>query len=281
MIYVRPDARECFAGERTVEDFLRIPCDVVRRFKNRSMGRFVRDGRAFYIKAHEPSGWWPIAEDLFHLRAPQVGARPEWRALQAAQERGIAAPRIVAFGEEGHTPASQRSFLITDEIAPTVSLETLALNGGAQAVSPLFKRRLIREVATIARTLHHGGMNHRDFYLCHFLLDGAAGSESVLQNAKLPQQPKLYLIDLHRAQIRDRIPRRWVVKDLGELLFSAMDVDLSPRDLALFVRCYSGTSVRAAIHNHRSFWTAVRARAESLYRKCHKRRPHLDLGGLL
>ena len=33
----------------------------------------------------------------------------------------------------------------------------------------LLKRVLVQRIATIARTLHGAGMNHRDFYLCHFL----------------------------------------------------------------------------------------------------------------
>jgi heptose I phosphotransferase len=279
MIYVRPDARDCFAGERTVDDFLQIPCEVVRRFKNRQMGRFVRNGRAFYIKAHQPGGWWPIAEELLHFRLPQIGARPEWLALRAARARGIPAPQVVAFGEEGRAPASQRSFLITDEIAPTVSLETLALNRGHRPVSLVLKRRLVREVAAIARTLHSGGMNHRDFYLCHFLLNRAAVAGGSLGAVPSPR-PSLYLIDLHRAQIRARTPRRWIVKDLGGLVFSAMDAGLSARDLALFVRCYSGRPFRAAIRDQRAFWRAVRLRAESLYRKFHKRSPTFDLSGL-
>jgi heptose I phosphotransferase len=279
MIYVRPEARDCFAGERTVDDFLRIPCEVVRRFKNRRMGRFVRNGRAFYIKVHDSGGWWPIADELLHFRLPEVGARPEWRALRAARARGIPAPRVVAFGEEGRAPASQRSFLITDEIAPTVSLEALALDRANLPVGLVLKRRLVREVAAIARTLHSSGMNHRDFYLCHFLLNGTAAGGGSL-GAMSSQRPSLYLIDLHRAQIRGRIPQRWIVKDLGGLVFSAMDAGLSARDLALFVRCYSGKPFLAAIRDQRAFWRAVRRRAESLYRKCHHRSPTLDLSGL-
>jgi heptose I phosphotransferase len=272
MIYVRPDARGYFEGEKAVDDFLQIPCDVVRRFKNRRTGRFERNGRAFYIKVHDRGGWWPIADELLHLRPPQVGARSEWLALNAIRALGIPVPPVVAFGEEGRTPATQRSFLITEEVAPVISLEKLAALPEAPPLTPSFKRCLIRSVAAIARTLHTNGINHRDFYLCHFLLNASSGIESLQE-----QEPRLILIDLHRAQQREHTPRRWSVKDLGGLLFSAMDVDLSPRDLALFVRCYSGTSVKTALKQNSAFWRAVRRRAESLYRKTHARPPRLDL----
>ena len=114
MIYVRPESNPLFSGERTVSDFLRIECEIVRRFKNRTTGRFVRNGRA-HIKVHQPSGWWPIAEDLLRLRLPQIGARSEWRRLNELRAVGIPAPPVVAFGEEG-LPASawQRSFVVTE-----------------------------------------------------------------------------------------------------------------------------------------------------------------------
>ncbi|MST95429.1 MAG: hypothetical protein EXS33_09230 [Pedosphaera sp.] len=41
---------------------------------------------------------------------------------------------------------------------------------------------------------------------------------------------ELFVIDLHRAQLRDRVPARWLVKDLGGLLFSALDCGLTRRD---------------------------------------------------
>jgi heptose I phosphotransferase len=272
MIYVRPDAREVFARETSVADFLRIPSDVVRRFKNRVTGRFVRGGRAYYIKVHHPSGWWPIADELLHLRLPQIGARSEWRALEGLRERQILAPQVVAFGEEGRNPARRRSFLITEEIAPAVSLETLFQQPGSWRAAPAFRRRLIRGVARIARGLHANGINHRDFYLCHFLLNATPGNPSIEWEI-----PRPYLIDLHRAQKRMRTPRRWIVKDLGGLLFSAMDVDLTRRDLALFIRCYSGRPTRAELTGNSSLWLAVFRRAESLYCKIHQRPPRLEM----
>lgn len=270
MIYVRPDARPFFPTEKRVSDFTDIPCKVVRRFKNRHTGRFVRRGRAFYIKVHAPAGWWPIADDLLRLRAPQIGARSEWLALDAMCRHGIAAPPLVAYGEEGRTPASKRSFVITEEIAPAISLEDLASR--RDNLAPLLRRRLVASLADIARALHTNGINHRDFYLCHFLLTSPSGETSMDD-----ERFQLFLIDLHRAQQRARTPRRWIVKDLAGLLFSAMDVRLSARDLALFMRRYCRTSARSAMRDNYDLWRAVVRRADRLYRKCHRRAPSLSL----
>src|SRR5690606_4283685 len=102
--------------------------------------------------------------------------------------------------------------------------------------------------------LHDGGVCHRDFYLCHFL-----------QDAEDPL--KLYLIDLHRALIRRRLGRRWIVKDLGGLYFSALDIGLTTRDLLRFLRVYSGKPLRAALREDGRFWEDVRLRALALKRK--------------
>uniref|UniRef100_UPI003AF9562D lipopolysaccharide kinase InaA family protein n=1 Tax=Thiolapillus sp. TaxID=2017437 RepID=UPI003AF9562D len=171
------------------------------------------------------------------------------------------------------------------------------------------KQRLIARVAAMTRRLHQNGINHRDLYICHFLLrqpwDGQAclrprdrfwdipvpKIDSAFDNLFVPQpswspsttqqlrklvaapylppndwtprseayfvfplaqgtpgkqcglaatgvyQPSLrspwlaaaeetlhlHLIDLHRVQLRRRVPRRWRVKDVGSLYFSAME----------------------------------------------------------
>ena len=68
-------------------------------------------------------------------------------------------------------------------------------------------------MAEIARRFHAAGYNHRDFYTCHFLVKEPA-----------PGQFDVRLIDLQRVQRRRWFRRRWIVKDLAQLAYSA------PRD---------------------------------------------------
>ena len=86
--------------------------------------------------------------------------------------------------------------------------------------------------------MHGAGINHRDFYLCHFHLDLATVDD---------EQPRCHVIDLHRAQQRDVIPRRWQVKDLAGLYFSAMDCGLRRRDLLRFLSRYTPGGLREAL----------------------------------
>jgi len=135
--------------------------------------------------------------------------------------------RAVAFGRCGCNPARQRSFIVTEELAPTVSLEDYCLDWVKHSPAVRLKRALIGRVADAARRMHQGGVNHRDFYLCHFLLH--------LDPPPTPEHFRLSLIDLHRAQIRARTPRRWRDKDLAALYFSVLDIGLTKRDLLRFL----------------------------------------------
>ena len=111
--------------------------------------------------------------------------------------------------------------------------------------------------------MHRAGINHRDLYICHFLMHVATSDELTDKN-----KVRLFLIDLHRAQIRKNVPTRWIVKDIAGLYFSAMDIGLTKRDCYRFVRIYSGLSLREASQNY-EFWSKVNVKALTLYKKVH------------
>ena len=124
------------------------------------------------------------------------------------------------------------------------------------------KRAIFRQVADAARRMHGAGMNHRDFYLCHFHILQRNWSEwQVAEELRLP------LLDLHRAQIRDKVPHRWLAKDLGALLFSALDCQITDRDLVAFLKIYLGGGWKEKLREDAVLWNAVVKRATSFYRK--------------
>ena len=90
-------------------------------------------------------------------------------------------------------------------------------------------RRLIVQVADIARRFHAAGFNHRDFYCCHFLVKEAS-----------PGRFDVRLIDLQRVQQRKWLRRRWIVKDLAQLASMSPDDRVGCRDKILFLRTYLG-----------------------------------------
>jgi heptose I phosphotransferase len=148
----------------------------------------------------------------------------------------------------------------------TISLENFCRNWPESPPDHVLKRRLIRETARIARTMHESGINHRDLYLCHFLWD-------ISYEGKEEASRSLYLIDLHRAQIRSKTPLRWKIKDLAGLYFSSMDIGLTQNDLFYFIKSYKGASLKEALAKDNVMWRKVTRRAELLYMKTWKRAP--------
>jgi heptose I phosphotransferase len=229
---------------------------VFREVKSRRTLRFEFENRSYFAKTHLGVGWPEIIKNLLTFRLPIVSAANEWHAINKLTELGIDTMTAEGFGERGKNPAKIQSFIITQDLVNTVSLEEYCKDWPIRPPSFGFKTKLIVKLATVSRMLHHAGVCHRDYYLCHFHLD-MAELESV----------KVSLIDLHRALIKTNLASRWVLKDISGLYFSAMDIGLTQRDLFRFMKTYSGLTLRECVSTRRSFWLRVERKAETLYRK--------------
>lgn len=214
--------------------------DVFRELEGRRTLRTEVAGQAYFVKIHRGVGWGEILKNLSSLRLPVLGASNEWCAIQRLEHVGVDTMTAVAYGRRGLNPARRHSFLITEELAPTISLEDFCRAWVLKPPPPALKHALIERVADMARKMHAGGVNHRDFYLCHFLLH--------LEPPPSPGTFRLSLIDLHRAQIRPRTPIRWRDKDLAALYFSALHIRLTQRDKLRFLRTYFGRPLRQTLH---------------------------------
>lgn len=229
--------RSRWAGQDAFACVEALQGQVLRALEGRRTFRTEVNGRGYFVKIHHGVGWPEILKNLLSGRLPILGAANEWQAVQRLAALGVDTMRAVAFGQRGANPARRHSFLITEELAPTISLEDFCRHwndGRAVPPAPTLKRRLIERVATMTHRMHAGGVNHRDLYICHFLLHLPVD----------PDNPKLSLIDLHRAQLRTRTPRRWRDKDLAALHFSSLDIGLTRRDRLRFLRAYFGRPLR-------------------------------------
>lgn len=262
--FLRDDLRQALAPANGFDDILALQGQVFRELDGRRTLRFHCAGKSYFAKLHFGIGWAEIVKNLLSGRLPITSARNEWLAIRHLEQQGIATMALAGFGERGSNPAKIESFVLTDELTDTISLEDLVLEWPQQPPSLRFRRALLRELARIARLMHSSGMNHRDFYLCHFLLPNGQREQSNV---------RLHLIDLHRAQLRRTTPRRWQLKDLAGLYFSAMDAGFSRRDLLRFVRLYSGKSLTQMNRAEHRFWRSVEQKAIPLYRKLHGRAP--------
>ena len=263
-IHLHPDIKDLFADERCVADFFAIGGKVAKERHGRRTLRFERGGRGFFIKCHNPVGWGEVFKNLWRGRRPTIGTGHEWHGIKRCHEIGVPTMRAVGYGYEGRCAATQRSFLITEELPGIESFEKIADGKAGPPLDADLKRRLIREMAQIAGRMHRNGVNHRDLYICHFVLqtDSAAAA-----------RPTVYVIDLHRVQCRPKTPKRWIIKDLAAIYFSAMDLPPTQRDVLRFIKYYTGLSLRQALEADNAFWRKVTRRAAANYRKEWKREP--------
>jgi heptose I phosphotransferase len=199
--------------------------------------------RAFYIKRHQGAGWREYVQPLLQLSWPTVGARTEWRALLAFHRAGLATMTPVAIGE-----TAAASFLITAALEDCDKLSTQRL-----ADDPSCRKRLGPVVADVARRMHAAGLHHQDFYLGHLLRP---------RNAAGP----IYVIDLGRVQPHvSWTARRWIVKDLAQLNYSAAAATRAER--LRFLRDYLG---RPLTERDRGLITSIARKTARIARHSRK-----------
>lgn len=224
-------------GLLSFDDFMAVQGDVAKDFlAERTTLRFslpdqTGNQQDFYIKRHTRSSWKEYAKPLLRLRWPILGARHEWEAILQFHEAGINTMTPAALGERG-----SRSFLVTRAIEGcgklSHRLRASRQSGDGSQFDAATTRQTIQAVAEVARRMHDGGLHHQDFYVHHLLLP---------QNDRSGAPP--YVIDLGRACRKSHLARRWIVKDLAQLSYSAPECSKSQR--LRFLRAYLGRPLKA------------------------------------
>lgn len=196
---------------------------------------------AVYLKRHQKVDRRQWLTGLLRWRKPRTRANAECRNIALLAHFGIPTMRPVAIGEDERWAIRQRSFLMTEEIAGGVPADDYlkahfpADCGDARAVQR--KRRLIRDIARLARRFHRSGFHHRDFYLCHVF---------VRELADDAEPWALHLIDLQRVRWpgAGKVGRRWLVKDLAQMNYSAPPGVVTRSDKLRFLREYLALPAR-------------------------------------
>ena len=255
-VFIASELQGVLSPESLFQQIASFQGEVFREVEQRRTLKTKIGDKYYFAKIHYGVGWAEIFKNLLQGRMPVLSARNEFDAIAALAQAHVPTMTAAAFVEDGWNPAMLHSAIVTEALEDKISLEDY------EPETPLIKRRLLHEIALISQKMHQAGINHRDFYLCHFLMD--IGSQHA---------PKLHLIDLHRAQLRAAVPQRWQVKDLGGLLFSAFDKFLTRRDLLRFVQIYSGKPLRRALSEDGALWAQVIQRACRLYLQDHAELP--------
>jgi heptose I phosphotransferase len=261
--FIRPDFKQIWADD-LFECARQQDGQIYRNKEGRRTLSFEAGGQSFFLKLHQGIGWKEIFKNLLQGRLPILGAQNEWEAIQLFHANHINTMSLVAYGKTGWNPARQCSFVVTEALTGTMSLEHLGQQW--KECPPSFETKIIllKKLSQITREMHGLGINHRDYYLCHFLLD-----DQFADTNQITEKTTLYLIDLHRAQQRKKVPKRWLIKDLAGLYFSAMDVPLTQRDLYRFIKHYTGLPLRTVLVEQTALWRQVELSAKRLYGKHH------------
>jgi len=233
-LYITNELRQALKGEDSFYQMMNIEGKVYREALGRRTLRFTRGDKDYFLKMHTGVGWGEIVKNITYLRAPVVGALNEWHGVHRLKDLEIDTMTVAAYGIRGRNPATKHSFIVTEALPTETSLEDFC---GAWKKNP-----------------------PRDFYLCHFLLDAHFD-----EDVQVSSESKLYLIDLHRIQMRRKTPIRWSVKDIAGLYYSSKDIGLTKRDLLRFMKLYRGKPLREILSTDMSFWRKVESRGNKLY----------------
>ena len=256
-IFKNEELEDFFGSNDPLEVAKNLEGKIYRDYENRKTKQFELGNSSYFIKYHGPVGWKEIFKNLIQFKIPVIGAEREWKSLLKLRSLGIGCPEPQAFMTKGWNPANQESFLVTKDLKGTFSLEDFFVSNSFLDRSVKEKRTLLLNIAKICRLIHENGLNHRDLYLCHFHIE------------KLSEQfgEKIYLIDLHRGQIRKKVPLRWAIKDIGGLLHSILPFGISEMDCYRFLMVYFDCSFKELMKEKKDFIKRARFRAYSMYMK--------------
>jgi heptosyltransferase-2 len=192
--------------------------------------RFETDGpeATLFLKRYErPPRLLQVRNWLAARRRVSCGVA-EANAAEALAAIGINTPRTVCCGEKWGILFENRSFIITEKIPAAESLERkLPAYLEAGTAEPNFERRrdFITRLATLVRTMHEAGLCHRDLYFSHVFLD---------------ESGVFFLIDLARVFRPLLLRRRYRIKDVAQLCYSAPASSFTSQDRLRFYLAMTG-----------------------------------------
>jgi len=206
----------------------------LRTHANRDNYHIVEEvgGRTFdlYLKRHRG---FQLKEALKLLAAESpflTAGRREWDSIATVAALGIPTMRRVAYGEAKLAFFELRSFVMTERIPAATPADRYIqehFSGRMTAAAGREKRALLWDIGGLVRRLHGAGLTHMDLYLNHIFVRQTPSGETLL-----------HLIDLQRVARRRFWRRRWIVKDLAALIYSARDLPLSRTDMARVFMAY-------------------------------------------
>lgn len=148
---------------------------------------------------------------------------------------GINTPKTLFYGEQWSNFFEKRSFIITEKIPDAESLERKLpdfFHGPPTGEKLKLRRNFIAQLASFIRKFHNTDYRHRDLYLSHIFYSDNGG---------------FYLIDLARAFKPIVLRRRFRIKDISQLYYSAPSGYFSRTDRLRFYFSYVGREDKLSV----------------------------------
>jgi len=154
----------------------------------------------------------------------------EFEAANQLKASGINTPKVISYGEQWDALFETRSFIITEKIPEAESLERKlpdCFDGPATIENLKLQRNFIVQSSYFIRKFHETNYRHRDLYLSHIFYD---------------DKGKFFLIDLARVFRPVVLRRRFQIKDIAQVYYSAPGKHFSKTDRMRFYMAYTGQS---------------------------------------
>lgn len=143
---------------------------------------------------------------------------------------GVSTPKTIAYGTQWGSLFEKRSFVITEKIPQAEALERKlpeCFDGQSTSANLKRRRQFITQLASFIRKFHETNYRHRDLYFSHIFQDNNGD---------------FFLIDLARAFKPIVLCRRYQIKDIAQIYYSAPKRYFSNTDRLRFYLGYVGKS---------------------------------------
>ena len=200
--------------------------------------------------AHQLRNW-------LAARARKSCGALEYAVTSELSAMGIGTPKPICYGEQWGTLFEKRSFVITEKIPEAEALERKlpdCFNGPATTENLERRRDFIVRLARFIKKFHETGYRHRDLYFSHIFYS---------------DRGSFFLIDLARAFRPIVLGRRFQIKDLAQVYYSAPGRHFSRTDRLRFYVGYAGR--RELTADDKVFLRDVIDKAEGIARRERKR----------
>jgi heptosyltransferase-2 len=183
-----------------------------------------------FLKRYDRPPIWIQLKNWLTTHSRKSCSFHEFETAEILSLLGVKTPKTVAYGTQWGAFFEKRSFIITEKIPDAEALERKLpeyFQDQATIENLKLRRGFIARLASFIKKFHETNYCHRDLYLSHIFYN---------------DNGDFYLIDLARAFKPIIFSRRFQIKDIAQIYYSAPGMYFSKTDRMRFFLNYTGHS---------------------------------------